>query len=135
MEMKESSDGWSVSLKDYRLQHLAIDFRLQLTVSNGSDTIQVIIETPARLLSAESSVVLNPGVTSTLAPILAAVNSSVDRITIRRTGHLEIELGGGCRLDVDPHPSYEAWQLMSAGTMFVCVPGGGVSLFRKPSNT
>ena len=69
---------------------------------------------------------LNAGSHSTL------FNARVSAVAIRSTGALKIYFRGGPKLEVDADATYEAWQLASStmGLLFVCSPGGAVSLFK-----
>ena len=131
MELREERDGWRFSLDSGFVQLIQIDFRLGLCLADTSGTAQLYIETECRLNGGSSEVLLTPANPSTLAPVLPLFNRKVVTATIRKTGQLKVEFGGGYTLQVEPDNSYEAWQLgCSLGFMVVCAPGGSVSVFR-----
>lgn len=129
-------DGWYLSLQDGLVQLIQIDFRLGLFLSDTSGKAQLYIETPCRIKRADGEVLLTPSESSSLVPILPFFNAKVIGVAIRKTGQLEVEFGNGHSLEVHPDDSYEAWQLgcSSIGSMFVCSPGGEVSLFQQPEH-
>lgn len=131
MELKEHGKGWCLAFRDASVHLIQIDFRLSLFLLHPPNEATVIIETPCRLKTRDTSVVLRPGEPSTLAPILPFFNATVTGVSIRSMGALRMEFSGGPTLEVDPDPMYEAWQLASStmGFLLVCSPGGAVALF------
>jgi Family of unknown function (DUF6188) len=134
MKLNEDKEGWLLGLEEGRLGYIHIDFRLGLDVTDKSGTASVIIETPCHLSSASGEMVLKPAETKSLAPVLELFNVAVEGISIRKAGHLRLVFGNGASITVEPDEMYEAWQIgcPSCGFLFVCCPGGEVSLFQHP---
>ena len=132
MELKEQGKDWCLTARDATVNLIQIDFRLSLFLADPQNEATIVIETPCRLKTRDTSVVLRPAETSTLAPILPFFNARVTGVAIRSTGALKLYFRGGPTLEVDADPNYEAWQLASStmGLLFVCSPGGAVSLFK-----
>ena len=132
MQLTDEKDGWSLSLQAGRLAYIHIDFRLGLDLTDTLGTVSVIIETSCRLSSPGRETVLIPAETTSLAPVLAIFNADVEGVSIQKTGLLRLIFGNGSSLTVEPDEMYEAWQIgcPSCGCLFVCCPGGEVSLFQ-----
>jgi len=132
MELKEQGKHWCLTLRDATVHLIQIDFRLSLFLADPPNEATIVIETPCRLKTRDTSVVLRPGEPLTLAPILPFFNARVSAVAIRSTGALKVYFRGGPKLEVDADATYEAWQLASStmGLLFVCSPGGAVSLFK-----
>lgn len=132
MELQDQKDHWHLAFQAGLLQLIQIDFRLGLFLSDASGKAQLFVETPCRLKGPSIDVILDPAKSPSLAPILPLFNAEVIAIAARKTGKLEVRFGGGHTLEVDPHDTYEAWQLgCSTGVMLVCSPGGKVSFFQQ----
>lgn len=96
----------------------------------------MFVETSCRLRGPSIDVILNPGNSPSLAPILSLFNAKVSAIEVRKTGKLEIQFGDSHTLEVDPHEPYEAWQFgCSIGFMLVCSPGGKVSFLQQTEHS
>jgi hypothetical protein len=132
MELQDNNDGWRLALQDGLLQLIQIDFRLGLFLCDASAKAQLFVETSCRLKGKSIDVILNPSDSRSLAPILSLFNAKVRAVEARKTGKLVVQFGDGHSLEVDPHESFEAWQLRcSTGFMLVCSPGGKVSFFQQ----
>ena len=105
---------------------------MSLFLADPPNEATIVIETPCRLKTRDTSVVLRLGEPLTLTPILPFFNARVSAVAIRSTGALKVYFRGGPKLEVDADATYEAWQLASStmGLLFVCSPGGAVSLFK-----
>jgi hypothetical protein len=134
MELREDKNAWTISLKDGRVQMIQIDFRLGFLITDDDDQVWLHIETPARLKTTASEVLLVPDQSVSLAPILPFFNAPVASIRMERTGRLLVEFQRGASLDVAPHQDYEAWQagcmIQKKDSLFVCAPGGEVAWFK-----
>lgn len=136
MNFKEEINGWYLTLDDGLVQLIQIDFRLGLFLFDASDEAKLYVGQPCRLQNPDGEVPLIPGEPSSLAPILPFFNAKVVGIAIQKTGQLKVEFGNKWNLKVSPDDSYEAWELgCSIGLLFVCSPGGAVSLFSKPQRS
>jgi Family of unknown function (DUF6188) len=132
MELQSTETGWLIRLDEAVLDTIQIDFRLGLVVRDATSRLELFIGTPCRLKVSTTEFSLTPGKSPTLAPILPLFNSKVLGITVRKTGLLQVEFGNNGTLEVDPNDHYEAWQMgILPGVLFVCAPGGAVSLFRE----
>jgi Family of unknown function (DUF6188) len=69
------------------------------------------IETPFRLAGPDGEMLIDPEDTGELAAILSLFRAEVRKVSIRRSGKLNIEFDNGRELSVDPDERYEAWQL------------------------
>lgn len=133
MELQDQKDCWRLVFQTGLLQLIQVDFRLGLFLSDVSGKAQLFVETPCHLKGPNIDAILDPAKPSSLAPMLALFNNEVIAVVAQKTGKLEVRFGGDHTLEVDPHDTYEAWQLgCSTGVMLVCSPGGEVSFFNKP---
>jgi len=111
-----------------------IDFQLKLDLIDSSGTTNLTIEAQFHLKKANLDMVLTPGETASLAPILPLYNAKVIGVIIDKTGKIIVEFENGYLLEVTPDEKYEAWQIgcpIGSGVLLVCAPGGEVALFRK----
>lgn len=134
MMLKDDENGWYLLLQDGLVQLIQIDFRLGLFLSDTSGKAQLYIETPCLLSGPGGDVSLTPSQPSSLAPILPLFNAKVLGVSVQKTGKLKVEFADGFILEVGPDGRYEAWQLGCSPPvecMFVCGPGGSVSLFKQ----
>jgi hypothetical protein len=133
MQLTEQTDNWTLVMEAGRLSYIHIDFRLGLDVTDASSTVIITIERRCVLSSPVRESVLIPSEPTTLGPILQLFNVDVGRIEIQKMGLLKIDLGNSYSLRVDPDEKYEAWQIgcPTSDFLFVCFPGGEVSLFQK----
>jgi hypothetical protein len=133
MELRREEASWNLAFHHGLVQQIQIDFRLGLLLTDDKAHAKVVIETPFVLHSPDGSLPFTPAETVSLAPILRLFNKEVIDLNIRKTGHLKVAFADGYSLEVDPDDNYEAWQIGgSIGFMFICSPGGSVSLFREP---
>ena len=64
-------------------------------------------------------------------PLLALLHTYVLSVTATRKGRLKVVFTNGLTLCVDPHPQFEAWELVgSDGTRVISVPGGDLVTWR-----
>ena len=64
-------------------------------------------------------------------PLLALFHTFVVSATATRKGRLEVGFTNGLAICVDPHPQFEAWELVgSDGTRVISVPGGDLVTWR-----
>jgi hypothetical protein len=134
IELKEQGKGWRLAFRDASVHLIQIDFRLSLLLLDPPNEATVIIETPCRLKTRDTSVVLRAREPSTLAPILRFFNTSVTGLSIRRMGALRMEFR------VDPHSKSIPIQGMrrelassTMGFLLICAPGGAAALFKDPA--
>jgi hypothetical protein len=131
MILKEEKDCWGLMLQHCFVEIIQIDTRLGLFLCDATSKAQLYIETSCRLINSVSSDLLNPAKPLTLAPALSLLQTKVTDVSILRTGQLRLNFVDARQLEVDPDSAYEAWQLgCSDGFMFVCPPGGKISLFK-----
>jgi hypothetical protein len=111
------------------LRTIKIDFRLELIVKSEESALSVIIETIFSVNTDGHEHVCRPDDAASLAPVLKLINDKVDYIRISPHGELSINFNAGESINVNPDPSYEAWQLNSANLLIVCPPEGGTVVF------
>jgi hypothetical protein len=134
MELKEEYYGWHLVFQQALVQLIRIDFKLGLVLVDGTDSAELYVETPFRLIGSGTDVLCVPEEPTTLAPILPLVNAAVKGVMIKKSGYISVDFESGLSIKVDPDASYEAWQLGgSMGFLFVCPPGGDVALFKEDS--
>ena len=133
MELRDSRDGWTISLRGGRVQMIQIDFRLSLLISDGTDEAWLHIETRSWLRAGPTKRLLEPGQSESLAPILPFFNATVENIEITKSGRLTVRFQKDSYLAVEADAAYEAWQVgcsrESRGFLLVCPPGGEVAVF------
>lgn len=123
----ESSDGWSFTLADERIERVHVDQRVTFELRDGT---KVVVATPFGLMLDGASTTVDPEMTAALGPVLGILRHTVHRIDIFGDGVLTVDLGHGARIDVPADPAYENWELiLPDGTLYVGLPGGGVAVF------
>jgi hypothetical protein len=134
MELIERGDQWIVApQQEGRIRRILIDYRLGLEFSDSVGTATLFVGAVCRLRGPGLDALVTPGSPLGVAPILPFFNAEVLGVTIQKTGHLILALGGDHFLEVDPDASYEAWEFAcQKNTLFVCSPGGGIALFQEP---
>jgi hypothetical protein len=138
MTMKLSKEHWGYRLvfTSGIVQLIRIDFRLGLVLADGPEVADLYVETSFYLIDARTELVCFPENPESLAPILALANNKAFEIKIENSGRLTASFENGLSIRVDPHASYEAWQIGGAnGFLLVCRPGGGVSFFKERPST
>ena len=64
-----------------------------------------------------------------LAPLLALVGIQLNHVTVQRSGSLRLTFGDSSTIEIEPDPSYEAWEAHGTGSLaklaYLCGPGGG----------
>lgn len=132
MKLIDLKNDWYVSFENGLVQLIQIDFRTSLFIADGSEMVNLSIETEFLLRKNGKRFALKTSELAELAPVLSLFNTAVMSIKIKKTGLLTVEFGGDCFLEVEPDASYEAWQLGGSNDfMFVCSPGGPVSMFSR----
>jgi Family of unknown function (DUF6188) len=132
MELIEENYGWRISFCDGTVQLIKIDFRLGLLLIDGAHTADLYFETPFHLICSGIDSCCVPDKPESLAASLSLVNKKVNEVRIENSGHMVVDFEAGTSIKVDPHPSYEAWQIGgSTGFLLVCRPEEGVSFFKE----
>lgn len=107
------------------LVRIGIDYQTRLEF----DEIEVVIETPFRLVTQGTEWTLDPNERRELGPLLAIYPACVGAATVRTDLTLRVEFGGGVHLDVPQHPHFEAWQIVGPSSrLIVCPPQGSGTL-------
>jgi hypothetical protein len=104
------------SLTDPQISWLRIDYQARIQFGQA----ELVIETPFTLTVRGRSNRLDPNDRAGLGPFTALYPDTAADILMARNGDLGMTFASGTRLNVPPHPQYEAWSLGG----FSCVPGG-----------
>ncbi|MEP7158990.1 MAG: DUF6188 family protein [Chloroflexota bacterium] len=99
----------------------------------GAPHVELSIETRIAIHRADHSEEfdLEADLGAAAASLVPLLGQTATMARAQEDGTLNIELDGGARLLVVPHPRFEAWQLhCDDGAVFVANPGGGLAIWR-----
>ena len=131
MEISEDYVGWNIQFRHGLLTMLRLDYRAEILIVDDTDKIDFTIETEFSVMSDGERVRCDLKDSSSLAPLLNFIQRKVNTLRIKRSGHVDLICETCGSIEVDPDPSYEAWQLgVSSGMLLVCPPEGKVVVFR-----
>ncbi|MBG0827648.1 hypothetical protein HS041_07715 [Planomonospora sp. ID67723] len=132
-ELAELEDRWLLPYRGMQVIQVRVSHQLTLLLDGDA---QVDIESTATLtrgsLSAPDAepVRLAPE-RQEVAPALALFGATLLSSVAFKSGALRLVFGTGMHLNVEPDPQYEAWSTCGPDDLrFVCLPGGGLSIFR-----
>ncbi|MCE7008984.1 DUF6188 family protein [Kibdelosporangium philippinense] len=124
----EYADHWVLPYRDM----MVIQFRVTRSLTFDLDgDAQIQIETPFRLTlnasgpsrTAAVPIELNPErheIVPAFSLLLARVTSAI----AYKKGALQVDFDNGARLNVPPHPIYEAWNATGPGNLHIVAPPG-----------
>ncbi|MET3425497.1 hypothetical protein BJ973_004709 [Actinoplanes tereljensis] len=114
------------ALTGRKLEYVRLDSTVVLGLSGGG---QIVIETPALLVSPDGPFAVLPGVTSSDA-LATLLGDAVTSARARETGELEITFASGARLLVGADDDYESWAVIGpTGLLIVCLAGGELAVW------
>ncbi|HEX2217227.1 MAG TPA: DUF6188 family protein [Gemmatimonadales bacterium] len=119
------------TFEDRTVTQLVVDpgaFRLQTRALDGWAEVRVGVPFALRP-AGRAPLLLDPEEARELAPALGLLGVGLRSIRVRRTGELRVEFADDSVLEVEPHPTFEAWEISGgeslAGLAYLCGPGGG----------
>ena len=114
-----------------QVTQLRFDYAFGIELHDDSPGTSVRINVPLTLNNGIDSVSYDPEHGVECGPLLALLHTCVLAATATRKGRLEVVFTNGLTLCVDPHPQFEAWELVgSDGTRVISVPGGDLVTWR-----
>ena len=129
--LDESHERHIWTLSGHRVTQVCVDpdsCRLQAWSLQAS--LEIRFGVPFQLVLADaSSREIDPEAPEQVAPLLTAIGREVLRLTVTRSGSLELRLSDGSVISVDSHPRYEAFEVVGGGALegmaYLATPGGG----------
>ncbi|MFF3440815.1 DUF6188 family protein [Streptosporangium sp. NPDC002721] len=132
-DLAELEDRWLLPYRGMQVVQVRVSYQLTLLLDGDA---HVNIETTATLTSGPLSapdakpVQLAPE-RQEVAPALALFGATIVSSVAFKSGALRLVFDTGTHLTVKPDSHYEAWSTCGPdGLLFVCLPGGGLSIFR-----
>jgi hypothetical protein len=125
-------DRWLLPYRGMQVLQVRVSYQLTLLLDSGAE---VELESEALLTHGPLSA---PGAEPVrlvperqeVAPALALFGAEVLSAVVFKSGALRLVFNSGSRLNVKPHPKYEAWGVHGPGKLhLVCQPGGGVAVW------
>jgi hypothetical protein len=129
--LDESYERHVWTLSGHRVTQVCVDpssCRLQAWSLQAS--LEIRFGVPFQLVLADaSSREIDPEAPEQVAPLLTSIGREVLRLTVTRSGSLELRLSDGSVISVDSHPRYEAFEVVGGGALegmgYLASPGGG----------
>ncbi|MEU4404140.1 DUF6188 family protein [Streptosporangium sp. NPDC023963] len=132
-DLAELEDRWLLPYRGIQVVQVRVSYQLTLLLDGDA---AVNIETTATLTNGSLSapdaepVQLAPE-RQEVAPALALFGATVVSSVAFKSGALRLVFDTGTHLNVKPDSHYEAWSTCGPDDVrFVCLPGGGLSIFR-----
>ncbi|GAA3126158.1 DUF6188 family protein [Streptosporangium carneum] len=132
-DLAELEDRWILPYRGMQVVQVRVSYQLTLLLDGDA---QVNIESAATLtrgpLSAPDAepVQLTPE-RQEVAPALVLFGATLVSSVAFKSGALRLVFDTGTHLNVKPDSQYEAWSTCGPDDLrFVCLPGGGLSIFR-----
>ncbi|MEU3163784.1 DUF6188 family protein [Streptosporangium sp. NPDC006930] len=132
-DLAELEDRWLLPYRGMQVVQVQVSYQLTLLLDGDA---AVNMETTATLTSGSLSapdaepVQLAPE-RQEVAPALALFGATVVSSVAFKSGALRLVFDTGTHLNVKPDSHYEAWSTCGPDDVrFVCLPGGGLSIFR-----
>ena len=120
-----ASDTLQLPLNGRQVTQLRFDFAFGIELSEASPWFSLRIGEPFTTTNGPVTASYDPEKSVQCGPLLALLHDRVHSATATRTGRLEIVFTSGLTIRVDPHPQFEAWEIVgSDGTRVISVPGG-----------
>jgi hypothetical protein len=133
IELAELEDRWLLPYRDVQVIQIRVSYQLTLLLDSGA---QVDLETEAVLSNGSLHA---PDVVMTrlvpehqdVVPALALFGATILSSVAFKSGALRLIFHTGTHLNVRPDPQYEAWSARGPGGLcLVCLPGGGLAIWR-----
>lgn len=124
----------ALTVADLPVTQLRFDPTFTFTVDARVD---VTIETPFEFARPSGKLMLEPENTLALAPLLGLHGAVISNASATRDGILTVHFANGTSLVVQPHDSYEAWNVVGRRSdaddaepfRIVCMPGGKLAVW------
>jgi hypothetical protein len=114
-----------LSLTGRQVTQLRFDYAFGIELHDDSPGTSVRINVPFTLNNGIDSVSYDPEHGFECGPLLALLHKHVVSATAIEKGCLEIVFTDRLVVSVNPHPQFEAWEMVSSdGTRVISVPGG-----------
>ena len=121
------SDTLSLPLAGRLVTQLRFDFAFGIELCEDEPRFALRISEPFTTTNGSVTVSYDPEKSVQCGPLLALLQDHVHSATATMTGRLAIAFTSGLTLRVDPHPQFEAWELVgSDGTRVISGPGGNL---------
>ena len=118
----EGPAGWTLYLAKPDISWIRIDFQTRIQMND----LEFVIECPFQFTRNEDVLLLDPNERERLGPFLAIYPGLVSEGWVSHSGCLNLAMGDGTSIVVEPDPRYEAWQIVGPNNLLVvCTPGGG----------
>lgn len=123
--------GWRLPIEQRCVSRCILDHAFVLEFHEGQEIAIVRIEGAFTIHDQGRAFRLNPACPLELGPALALFGKVVHSAMASAGGTLDLVLGEGVNLSVEPDAHYEAWEVAGPGGMrAVCTPGGAVSVWQ-----
>jgi hypothetical protein len=132
-DLAELEDRWILPYRGMQVVQVRVSYQLTLLLDGD---VQVDIESTATLTSGplgapDAKPVLLAPERQEVAPALALFGATLLSSVAFTSGALRLGFDIGTHLNVKPDFQYEAWSTRGPDDLrFVCLPGGGLSIFR-----
>ena len=130
-ELHESLDQHNWELQDVTVTQLVLDpGGLRIVAWHVDGSAEFRLGSPFSYTEADGLArEIDPEQAEQVSPLLALVSRPLTRVTVERSGGLELAFGDGSLLRIDPDPQFEAWEARGEGAFeglaYLCGPGGG----------
>ncbi|HMG19526.1 MAG TPA: DUF6188 family protein [Gemmatimonadales bacterium] len=130
-ELHESLDQHAWKLQDVTVTQLVLDpGGLRIVAWHVDGSAEFRLGSPFSYTEADGLArEIDPEQAEQVSPLLALVGRPLTRITVERSGRLELAFGDGSLLRIDPDSQFEAWEARGKGAFeglaYLCGPGGG----------
>jgi hypothetical protein len=110
---------------------LSVDNRLTLMLAGepGVEDLALTLASPFVFTDAEGSkLALDPEQDqSRLGPVFSMFMQTIESVSLGARGALSVVFESGARLDIEPHPQFEAWEVSGRSIgRWICVEGGEI---------
>jgi hypothetical protein len=111
---------------------LCIDYAVTIHADAAGHSLTIRIEGPFKFGGEGRVLELKPENTSSLAPILSLMTTSMESLTVSSTGDLRIQFTSGALLSVAAGGQFEAWSVaVDNGPLMIGGPGKTVAVFDR----
>ena len=121
----------ALPLSGRQVTQLRFDYAFGIDFCEDEKPFSLRIGMPFTMTAGPVTATYDPEKCVQCGPLLALLHTVVVSATATRKGRLEVGFTNGLTLCVDPHPQFEAWELVgSDGTRVISVPGGDLVTWR-----
>jgi hypothetical protein len=118
---------WNIDVDGQQILLLNIDYAVTLHL-HGKEKYETSIRlaSPFRFLPAGSDPRrIDPEDAPTVAPVLSLFGARTRTLTIGADSTLVLEFEDGARIECEPDPQYEAWEVNAPRLKLIAMPRGG----------